>query len=132
VKLYDERLMSIIKVILKYLLAFGFVLAGINHFINADFYLKMMPPFLPAHLFLIYLSGVFEVALGILLLIPKFTRLAAWGLIAFLIAVFPANIYMAMNAEIFSEFSRTALYVRLPLQIILIAWAFWFTRSNNQ
>jgi len=132
VKLYDERLMSIIKVILKYLLAFGFVLAGINHFINADFYLKMMPPYLPSHLFLIYLSGVFEVALGILLLIPKFTRLAAWGLIALLIAVFPANIYMAMNAEIFSEFSRTALYVRLPLQIILIAWAFWFTRSNNQ
>ena len=124
--------MSIIKVILKYLLAFGFVLAGINHFINADFYLKMMPPYLPAHLFLIYLSGVFEATLGILLLIPKFTRLAAWGLIALLIAVFPANIYMAMNAEIFSEFSRTALYVRLPLQIILIAWAFWFTRSNNQ
>ena len=123
--------MPIIKAILKYLLAFGFVLAGINHFINADFYLKMMPSYLPAHLFFVYLSGVFEIALGILLLIPKFTRLAAWGLIALLIAVFPANLYMATNAEIFPEFSPTALYLRLPVQIILIAWAFWFTRRKN-
>ena len=120
-----------IKAILKYLLAFGFVLAGISHFINADFYLKMMPSYLPAHLFLVYLSGVFEIALGVLLLIPKFTRLAAWGLIALLIAVFPANIYMAMNAEIFTEFTPTALYLRLPVQIVLIALAFWFTRRKT-
>lgn len=124
--------MPIIKVILKYLLAFGFVLAGINHFINADFYLKMMPPYLPAHLFLIYLSGIFQIALGILLLVPKFTKFAAWGLIALLIAVFPANIYMAMNSQVFAEFSQTTLLLRLPVQIVLIAWAFWFTRSDNK
>ncbi len=124
--------MRAFKQILKYILAFSFILAGINHFLNADFYLKMMPPYLPAHLFLIYLSGVFQIALGILLLIPRFSRLAAWGLIALLIAVFPANVYMAMNAEMFPEFSSTALYLRLPMQIVLIAWAFWFTRSNNQ
>jgi uncharacterized membrane protein len=123
--------MPTIKLILKYLLAFGFVLAGINHFINADFYLRMMPSYLPAHLFLIYLSGVFQIALGILLLIPKFSRLAAWGLIALLVAVFPANVYMAMNAEVFPEFSRTALFLRLPLQIIFILWAYWFTRREN-
>jgi uncharacterized membrane protein len=120
--------MATIKVILKWLLGFGFVLAGINHFINADFYLKMMPPVLPAHLFLVYLSGVFEVALGILLLIPKYTRLAAWGLIALLIAVFPANIYMAMNPQLFPEFNLTALYLRLPLQFVLVALMFWLTR----
>ncbi len=123
--------MPIIKLILKYLLALGFVLAGINHFINADFYLRMMPSYLPAHLFLVYLSGVFEGVLGILLLIPKFTQLAAWGLIALLVAVFPANIFMAQHAELFSEFSRTALYLRLPVQIVLIAWVFWFTRRKN-
>jgi len=123
--------MSIIKLILKYLLAFGFVLAGINHFINADFYLKMMPPFLPAHLFLVYLSGVFEVALGILLLIPKFTRLAAWGLIALLVAVFPANVYMAMNTDIFPEFNPILLYLRLPLQFVLIACAIWLARRKT-
>lgn len=122
--------MTMIKAILKYLLAFGFVLAGSNHFINADFYLKMMPSYLPAHLFLVYLSGVCEIVLGITLLIPKFTRLAAWGLIALLIAVFPANVFMAMNPQLFPEFSPIALYLRLPLQFALIAWAFWFTRKN--
>ncbi|MEP7038387.1 MAG: DoxX family protein, partial [Acidobacteriota bacterium] len=100
------------------------------HFFNSDFYLKMMPPVLPLHLFLIYLSGVFEIALGTLLLIPKYTRFAAWGLTALLIAVFPANIYMAMNTELFSEFSPTALYLRLPIQFVLIAWAFWFTKKS--
>lgn len=124
--------MRIIKRILKWLLGIAFVLAGINHFINADFYLKMMPPYLPAHLFLIYLSGIFQIALGILLLIPKFSRLAAWGLIALLIAVFPANVYMSMNSQLFPEFSQTALFLRLPLQIVLIASAFWFTLSDDK
>lgn len=124
--------MRTLERILKWILGIAFVLAGINHFVSPNFYLKMMPPVLPAHLFLIRLSGVFEAALGVLLLIPRFTPLAAWGLIALLIAVFPANIYMATNAELFPEYSLTALYLRLPLQIVLIAWAFWFTRTNNQ
>jgi len=123
--------MRVFKLILKLILAIAFVLAGINHFINPNFYLKMMPPVLPAHLFLVYVSGVFEVVLGILLLIPKFTRLAAWGMIALLIAVFPANIYMAMNAELFPEFNPIALYLRLPLQVLIVAWAFWYTKSEN-
>ncbi|CAN5845601.1 MAG: DoxX family membrane protein [Acidobacteria bacterium] len=119
-----------VKLILKWLLAIAFVLAGIYHFLNPTFYLKMMPPVLPAPLFLIYLSGVFEIALGILLLISKFTHFAAWGLIALLIAVFPANVYMAMNPQVFPEFSSTALYLRLPLQLVLIALMFWFTRKK--
>lgn len=122
--------MQVIKEILKYLLAIAFVLAGINHFLNPAFYLRMMPPVLPAPLFLIYLSGVFQIALGILLLITKFTRFAAWGLIALLIMVFPANIYMAMNPQQFPEFSLNALYLRLPLQFVLIALAFLFTRKK--
>lgn len=126
-----KKTVRALKQILKYLLAFSFVLAGVNHFINPNFYLKMMPPVLPAHLFLVRLSGVFEIALGALLLIPKFTRLAAFGLIALLIAVFPANIYMAMNAQLFPEFNPLALYLRLPLQFVLIAWAFWFTKEKS-
>ncbi len=122
--------MDFIKLILKWLLAIAFVLAGINHFLNPAFYLRMMPPVLPAPLFLIYLSGVFEIALGILLLLPKFTRFAAWGLIALLIAVFPANVYMASNPQIFPEFSSIAIYARLPLQLVLIALMFWFTRKK--
>ncbi len=123
--------MQIFKQILKWLFGITFVLAGANHFINADFYSKIMPPVFPAPLFLIYLSGAFEIALGIMLLIPKFTRLAAWGLIALLIAVFPANVYMAMNPQLFPEFSAAMLYLRLPLQLVIMAWAVWFTREGK-
>lgn len=123
--------MKTLKLILKYLFGILFILAGANHFYNPNFYLKIMPPILPAHLFLVYLSGVFEMALGILLLIPRFTKIAAWGLIALLIAVFPANIYMWLNPQVFPEFSQTALSVRLLLQFVLIAWAFWFTKPEK-
>jgi len=123
--------MRAVKTILKWLFGIAFILAGANHFLNTDFYLKIMPSVLPWHLFLVQLSGVFEIALGILLLIPKFSTFAAWSLIALLIAVFPANIYMAMNTELFTEFSPIALYLRLPLQLVLIASALWFTRSNT-
>lgn len=122
--------MSVIKLVLKWLFGIVFVLAGINHFLNTDFYLKIMPPYLPRHLFLVYLSGVFEIILGALLLIPKFSSLAAWGLIALLIAVFPANIYMAMNTELFPEINPLLIWLRLPIQFLLIAWAFWFTKSS--
>ena len=121
--------MSNIKSIFKWLLAIAFVLAGANHFINPAFYLKIMPPVLPAPLFLIYLSGFFEIALGVLLLIPKFTRSAACGIIALLIAVYPANIYMALNANLFPEFNQALVYLRLPLQFVMIAWAFWHTKT---
>lgn len=122
--------MKIVKQILKWFLGIAFILAGINHFYSPNFYLKMMPSYLPWHLFLIYLSGFFEIALGVLLLIPKFTRLAACGLIVLLIAVFPANVYMAMNSQLFSEFSPIALYLRLPLQFVLIAWTYWSTKKS--
>lgn len=124
--------MKILKLILKYLFGAAFVLAGIIHFYKPEFYLRMMPPMLPASLFLIYLSGFFEIALGVLLLIPKYSRLAAWGLIGLLIAVYPANIYMAMHTELFPEFSPTAQYIRLPLQLIMIALAFWLTKNNDE
>lgn len=122
--------MKTVKLILKWVFGIAFILAGANHFLNPNFYLRMMPPIFPAHLFLVYLSGVVEIALGILLLIPRFQKAAAWGLIALLIAVYPANIYMALNPQIFSEISPAAQYIRLPIQIILIAWAFWLTRDK--
>ena len=119
--------MQKIKLILKYLFAVFFILAGFNHFINTAFYLRIMPPYLPWHLLLVYLSGIIEIVLGILLLIPKFTRMAAWGMIALLVAVFPANIHMAVNHELYPEYSVTPLWIRLLLQFVLIAWAYWYT-----
>ena len=123
--------MRILKQILKWLFGVGFALAGVLHFILPEYYLKIMPPVLPAPLFLVYLSGAFEIVLGVLLLIPKYTRLAAYGLIALLIAVFPANIYMATNPQLFSQFSSTALYARLPLQIVLMGLIFWCAKPNE-
>lgn len=96
-----------------------------------EFYLRIMPPYLPAPLFLIYLSGFLEIGFGFALLLPKYSRRAAWGIILLLIAVYPANIYMAMNTDLFSDINAFVLYLRLPLQFVLIAWAFWFTRNEN-
>jgi uncharacterized membrane protein len=119
--------MRTIKLILKYLLATFFVLAGINHFRDTDFYMRIMPPYLPWQLFLVYLSGVFEIALGVLVITTRYRRVAAWGLIALLIGVFPANLHMAFNPELYPEFSRTALWLRLPLQAVFVTWAFLYT-----
>ena len=120
-----------LKPLLRYVLGILFIAAGLYHFINPDFYLRIMPPYLPWHLFLVHLSGLFESALGIMLLIPKFTRLAAWGLIALLIAVFPANIHMAMNPQLYPDIPPFALWLRLPLQGVFIAWAYWYSKRRS-
>jgi uncharacterized membrane protein len=119
-----------LKLLLKYALAVFFVMAGLYHFINPAFYLTIMPPYLPWHLFLIYLSGFFEVLLGVMLTVSKLTRVAAWGMIALLIAVFPANIHMAANPELYPDINHIALWIRLPLQAVLAAWAYWYTRGR--
>ena len=119
-----------LKLILKYVFAVSFIFAGLNHFRSHEFYVRMMPPYLPWPLALVYVSGAAEIVLGILLEVPRLTRLAAWGLIALLIAVFPANIHMAVHPELFPEFSSALLWARLPVQALLIAWAYWYTGSH--
>ena len=120
------------KATLRIVFALFFIGAGVNHFIVTDFYLRMMPTYLPLHLELVQISGVAEVVLGILLLIPDKAAAAAWGLIALLIAVFPANVHMALHPEAFPQFGATALWLRLPIQGALIAWAFWYTGKNRR
>jgi uncharacterized membrane protein len=120
-----------LKLLLKYSLGLWFALAGLYHFVNPALYVRMMPPYLPWHLFLVYLSGFFETALGLLLFVPKYTRLAAWGLIALLVAVFPANVQMAINPQQFPEIPPVVLWLRLPLQGVLIAWAYSLTRRSG-
>ena len=102
--------------------------AGINHFINPRFYLKIMPPYLPAHSLLVTLSGLAEVLLGALMLVPATRTWAAWGIILLLIAVFPANWYMAYDAR-FQSISPWIRWGRLPLQLVLIGWAYSYTRA---
>lgn len=124
-------LIANVKSVLKYVLALFFVLAGLNHFRVPGFYAKMIPPYLPSPLFLVYLSGVFEIVLGGALLVPRHRRIAAWGLIALLLAVLPANLQMANNPQLFPTYSPAMLWARLPLQAVLIIWAYWYTRSET-
>ncbi|HEY9431234.1 MAG TPA: MauE/DoxX family redox-associated membrane protein [Blastocatellia bacterium] len=124
--------MSSNKIGMKYLLAAGFIFAGFNHFYNPDFYLRIMPPYLPWPSALHLTAGFFEAVLGVMLLIQRFQKLAAWGLIALLLAVYPANIHMAVNHHLYPELGMAFHWIRLPMQFVLIAWAWWFTRADKE
>jgi uncharacterized membrane protein len=115
-----------------YLLALSFVAAGVYHFVNPGFYVRIMPPYLPWHYELVLVSGAFEIAGGLGLLVPRLRVAAAWGLIALLVAVFPANVHMALHPELFPEAPPAVWWARLPLQGVLVAWAYWFTRRSPE
>ena len=121
--------MTHLKKFSRCLLGIFFIMAGVNHFWNTPFYVAIMPPWLPWHLALVYASGVAEIVLGALLLFKRWQALAGWGLIALCLAVFPANIHMALHAELFPQFTPAGLWLRLPLQLVLMAWAYWYTQS---
>ena len=106
-----------------YLQSFLYVVAGLNHFRAPRFYEFMIPNWIPAPKTMVWLSGVAEIALGILYAIPQTRNPAAWGIALLLIAIFPANIQMALKAKQSSKFPPWLLYARLPLQFALIAWA---------
>ncbi|MBB3205109.1 putative membrane protein [Rhodopirellula rubra] len=107
------------------LLSLLFIAAGVNHFVSPGVYLKIMPEYLPWPLALVYVSGFFEVLGGVGVAVPRLRRAAGWGLIALLVAVFPANIDMLMNADQFPAIPVWAMVARLPLQGVLIAWVWW-------
>ena len=117
------------KIVLIGLAAF-FINVGVDHFINPDFYLSIMPPAFPLHLETVYISGIFEILGGIGVLIPRFRRFSGWGLVALLIAVYPANIYMAITPEAFPDISISALYFRLALQFLFFYWAYSVTKQS--
>jgi uncharacterized membrane protein len=116
-----------LKLALLYVMALFYFLAGVMHFVNPKFFLRIVPPKLPAKLTLVYISGIAEIVLGIGLIIPGTQSLAAWGVILLLIAVFPANIYQYMAKGAGMRVPQWALLIRLPLQFVLILWAFWYT-----
>ncbi|AXB57091.1 DoxX family protein [Flavobacterium fluviale] len=110
-----------------YLMALLYILAGINHFRKPGMYIKIIPPIFKNPKLLNTLSGAAEIILGILLTLPFTTHFAAWGIIALLAAVFPANFYMLKNKKAGFGLPRWILFVRLPLQIVLIYWAYQYT-----
>ena len=115
------------KLVLFGLAAF-FINAGVGHFVNPDFYLSILPTAFPLHPEAVYISGFFEVLGGVCVLIPRLRKIAGWGLVALLVAVYPANIYMAITPEAFPDIPVALLYVRLAFQFLFFYWAFSVTR----
>lgn len=114
-----------------YLLGAFFIVAGINHFVSPAYYLAMIPPFLPAPRILNAIAGVAEILGGIGVFIPRFRRAAGWGLIALLMAVFPANLYVAFYGWEGVDISHATLMWRLPFQALFIAWVYWTTIAGH-
>jgi len=114
------------RLIFRVLLGAFFVVAGANHFRSPEIYLGMMPGWLPSPLLLVNISGIAEIAGGVGVLIPATRQFSGWGLIALLIAVFPANLHVAMQGHMPGfALSPFALWLRLPLQLVLIVWVWW-------
>jgi uncharacterized membrane protein len=100
------------------------ILAGINHFIMPNFYLQIMPPYLPFPLALVYLSGFAEIICGTLLIPQKTRNWGVWLTIALLIAVFPANVQMSFNEYENDGLLFYASLIRLPVQLLFIYWVY--------
>ncbi len=106
-------------------LALGFIGAGLNHFLHPRPYLTMMPPWVPAHKQANLVAGAAEIAGGLGLLVPALRRPAGWGLLALLVAVFPANLQVARHGWPGTRFPAWALWARLPVQPLLLAVVWW-------
>jgi len=114
----------------RWLLAVFMMFMGLAHFLAPEGFVRAMPPWLPWHLGLVYLSGVFEILGGLGLLIPRARRASAWGLIALFVAVFPANVHMALHADELG-IAPWILWARLPFQPLFMAWAYRVRRSDG-
>ncbi|RYZ23215.1 MAG: DoxX family protein [Chitinophagaceae bacterium] len=110
-------------------MALAYVAAGVNHFVHPATYRAIMPPWLPAHGALVAASGAAEILLGLGLLLRPTRRAAAWGIVVLLVAVFPANIQMAVNWWREGHPKLWIALLRLPLQLVLVWWALRYTRA---
>ena len=116
---YDLKLLSII------IMGLFYISVGVNHFTDPYWFLQIVPPYLPYKIELVYISGLLEVILGFMLLVPKTRFYAGWGLIVLLIAVYPANIYLAQTNGTAMNITPLVAWVRLPFQFIFIGLAYW-------
>jgi uncharacterized membrane protein len=128
--LYNTVCMPVYKLVALWALAIAMIAIGVLHFVRPKPFVRIVPKYLPAPLALVYISGFFEILGGVGLLIPATRSWAAWGLIALYVAVFPANVYMLtddVSLDPKKPIPRWALWLRLPFQLVFIAWAYWFT-----
>ena len=106
-----------------------YIMAGTNHFINPDWYIRIVPPILPFKTAIVYISGILEMILGTILIFPKTRVIASWGLILLLVAVYPANIYVALTNGEAMDTTPLIAWGRLPFQFIFIGLAYWHSKT---
>ena len=111
-----------------YIMGLFYIVVGVKHFQDPDWFIRIVPPILPFKMVLVYVSGFFEVLFGILLMIPKTRFVAGWGLILLLIAVYPANIYLALTNGAAMDTTPIIAWGRLPFQFAFIGLAYWHTK----
>ena len=128
-----KNLLKRTKILSIYIIALFYIIVGFKHFTNVDFFLIIVPPYLPFPEFIVYLSGIFEIVLGFLIIPSKSRKYAAFGFILLLIAVFPANIYLytSETAQNLYGIDKIDALIRLPFQIPLIIVAFWHSLNNS-
>ena len=122
------------KIITIAIMSAFYIQIGIKHFTDPNWFMPIMPPFLPFHIELIYVSGGFEILFGLMLIFERTRFIAGWGLILLLIAVYPANLYLAFNTDVQKEMnisSFLASWIRLPLQFVFIALAYWHSINHK-
>jgi len=118
-----------IKMASIYIMSIFYIQIGVKHFTNPSWFMQIMPPYLPFHIELVYISGAFEIILGMMLIFSKTRYYAAWGLIMLLIAVFPANIYLAQTNGAAMGTTAAIAWWRLPFQAIFIGLAYWHSKE---
>ncbi len=118
-----------IKTISIIIMSLFYIMAGTNHFINPDWYVRIVPPILPFKTAIVYISGILEIILGSLLIFPKTRFIAGWGLIILLVAVYPANIYVALTNGEAMDITPLIAWGRLPFQFVLIGLAYWHSKA---
>jgi len=124
--------MRYFKLFTVYFMSFGYTYVGINHFIDPDFFLAIMPNYLSFHLEIVYISGLAEIIFGVLLFFKKTRTFASYGIIILLICVFPANIHLVESelSQFILEATKTQTIIRLPFQALFILLAFWHSKNN--
>ena len=109
-----------------------FMVGGINHFINKDILVNMIPPYIPFNdEFIIYITGAFQLLLGVSIVIPKYYKLASKGIMLFLIVVFPSLIYISRYPDVFPNMSKEAIYFSVPIQLLLFGLAWWMSGLHS-
>lgn len=121
-----------IKNTFKGFLSLFFISAGVNHFLRPDFYVSIMPDYIPAPEFMVYASGVTEVIAGIMLLVPSLSVWGAWFIVAHLVVFFTVHFWMIQHAsDLYPEIPLWQLWLRIVIQVVFIVWALWFVTPDG-